>query len=120
MVDYLDSFNDLTTAESIILSVSSILQNWYWIGILNTLPKDDISLKIANLDVVNLPKERILGILWNPKFDQITVNSFSKEFQNTKRGLLSYVSSIFDLLWIVNMALLEGKLLFQQLWQPKL
>ena len=82
MDDYLDSFNDITIAVSTILSVSTLLEdggfhltNWTSnsIDILNTLPKDDISPKITNLDLANLPIERALGIVWNPKSDQITV-----------------------------------------------
>ena len=53
--DYLDCFNNLPKAVSTILSVSSLLKNvgflvtkWMSnsIGILNTLPKDDISPKV--------------------------------------------------------------------------
>ena len=126
MYDYLDSFNNLTTAVSAILSVSSLLKNGgfhltKWtsdsIDILNNLQKDDISPKTTNLDIANLPIERTLGIVWDPKSDQITVQSLSKEFEDTKRGLLSCVSSIFDLLGIVNPALLEAKLLIQELWR---
>ena len=84
------------------------------------MPKDDISLKITSLDLANLPIERTLGIVWDPKPDQITVQSLSKEFEDTKRGLLSCVSSIFDPLGIVNLALLEAKLLIQELCQRKL
>ena len=129
MDDYLDSFNDLTTAVSTILSVSKLLKDGgfhltKWtsksIDILNTLPKDDISPKVTNLDLVDLPIERTLGKMWDPKSDQITVQSLSKEFEDTKRGLLSCVSSIFDPLGIVNPALLEAKLLIQELWQRKL
>ena len=47
----------------------------------------------------------------DPKSDQIIVQSLSKEFEDTKRGLLSCVSSIFDLLGIVNLELLEAILL---------
>ena len=129
MDDYLDSFNNLTTAVATILSVSSLLKNGgfhltKWasnsIDILNNLPKDDISPKIANLDLANLPIERTLGIVWDPKSDQITVQLLSKELEDTKRGLLSSVSSIFDPLGIVNPALLEAKLLTQELWRRKL
>ena len=125
MDDYLDSFNDLTTAVSTILSVSKLLKDGgfhltKWtsksIDILNTLPKDDISLKVTNLDLVDLPIERTLGKMWDSKSDQITVQSLSKEFEDTKRALLSCVSSIFDPLGIVNPALLEAKLLIQELW----
>ena len=102
MDDYLDSFNDLPIVVSTILSVSILLKDagfhltkWMSdsIDILNTLPKDDISPKITNLDLANLPIERVLGIVQNPKSDQITVQSLSKEFEYTKHGLLSCISS---------------------------
>ena len=87
MDDYLDSFNDITIAVSTTLSVSTLLEDGgfhltKWtsnsIDILNTFPKDDISPKITNLDLANLPIERVLGILWNPKSDQINVQSLLK------------------------------------------
>ena len=126
MDDSLDSFNNVTTAVSTILPVSSLLKNGgfhlpKWTSnsndMLNNLPKDDISPKNTNLDLANLPIERTLGIVWDPKSDQITVQSLSKEFEDTKRGLLSCASSIFDPLGIVNPALLEAKLLIQELWR---
>lgn len=90
------------------------------IGILNTLPKDDIWPKIINLNLANLPIERTVGIVWDRKSDQITIQSLSKEFENSKWGLLSYISHIFNSLVTVNLVLLEVKLLCQELWQRKL
>ena len=129
MNNYIDSCNNLTAAVSTILSMSSLLKNWGFhltkltpnsIDILNTLPKHDISKNIKNLDLFNLPIKITLGIVWDPKSDQSIVQLRPKEFEDTKRGLRSCVSSIFDLLGLVNSALLEAKLLIQELWQQKL
>ena len=90
------------------------------IDILNTLPKKDISPKITNVDLANLPVERTLGIMCDPKSAQITVQSLLKEFEGTKRGLVSCVSSVFDSLGIVNPAFLKAKLVIQELLQGKL
>ena len=129
MDDYLDPFKDITIAISTILSVSTLLENegfhlTKWasnsIDILNTLPKDDISPKITNLDLANSPTERVLAVVWNPRSDEITVQSLANEFEHTKRGLFSCVSSIFDPLGIANPAFLEAKLLIQELWQREL
>ena len=126
--NYLDSFNDLKTAASTILSVSTLLKDGAFhlrkwtsnsIDILNTLPKDDISPKITNLDLANLPIERTLGIVQDPKYDQITVQSLSKESEDTT-CLLSCVSFIFYSLGIVNPALHKAKLLIQEVLQRKL
>ena len=66
--------------------MSSLLKNggfdltkWtsYSIDILNTLPKDDISPKIKILDLANLPIEITLDIMWDPKSEQITIQSLS-------------------------------------------
>ena len=84
------------------------------------MPKDDISPKITNLDFPNLSIERTLGIVRDPKSDQWTLHTLSKEFEDIKRGLVSCVSSVFDPLGIVILALLEAKLLIQELWQRKL
>ena len=52
--------------------------------------------------------------------DTIKVISVNKSFANTKRGLLSLVSSIFDPLGIVTPSLIEPKLIIQELWRQQI
>ena len=126
MDDYLESFNDVNKPIYTAHSVRKMLSNrgFYltkWISnssfILRSLPTSDISPKIVDLDFNELPVERALGIIWDTKSDLLKVKAVSKTFPCTKRGLLSCVSSIFDLLRIVNPSVLEVKLLIQELWK---
>ena len=60
--------------------------------------------------------KKILGIMWNYKRDTLNVRHSNKSHPNTKRGILSHISSIFDPLSLLVQFLLEPKLIIQQLW----
>ena len=84
--------------------------------ILKSLLQDDLS---ANCQSVNLDKislERALGILWNPYNDTIKVKAVMKPFPPSKRGLLSFKSSVFGPLGLLTPSMLDTKLILQQLW----
>ena len=90
--------------------------------ILRSLSQDDLS---ANCQSVNLhlgktPLERALGTLWNPNNDTINVKTVMKPFPLSKRGLLSFISSVFDPLGLLAPSMLEAKLILQQLWKISL
>ena len=55
--------------------------------------------------------EKILGIMWNYKKDTLNVKHSNKSYPNTKGGILSYISSIFDLLNLLVPFSLEPKLI---------
>ena len=78
------------------------------------------SLKTLDLSCDSLPIERALGVHWNIESDEfqfrVTVNSKA----NTRRGLLSTVSSIFDPLGFIAPVVLEGKMILQDACQMKL
>ena len=84
---------------------------------MRSLPSSDISHKIVDLDFNRLPSERALGIIWDRKSNLPKVKAVSKTFPCTKKGFFSCVSSIFDLLGIVNPSVLEAKLIIQELWK---
>ena len=55
--------------------------------------------------------ERALEILWNPVTDALQIKVTAKDVPLTKRGILSYTSSIFDPLAILPPFILEPKLI---------
>ena len=85
--------------------------------ILKSLPNSILSPKLVDLDLDKIPLERALGILWDPNEDVLKVKVLYKEVPNTKRGILSFTSSIFDPLGMISPAILESKLLIQELWK---
>ena len=61
--------------------------------------------------------EKILGIMWNYKKDTLNIKYSNTSYQNTKRGILSHISSISDSLGLLVPFLLEPKRIIQQLWK---
>ena len=62
-----------------------------------------------------LPTEKGLGIYWNTEENNIGFEVRLKEKPNTKRGMLSMVSSIYDPLGLVSPFILEGRQIVQKL-----
>ena len=57
--------------------------------------------------------KRLLRILWDINSDTLKLNLITKRFSDTKRGVLSFLCSIFGPLGFFNLCLLEIKLLIQ-------
>ena len=125
MYDFLDSLSSQAEAINICKEISKILKKrgfhlTNFISndreILKSLPQDDLS---ANCQSGNLDFEKILlrtsGILWNPNYNTIKVKTVIKSFPPSKRGLLSFISSVFDRLGLLTLPMLEAKLILQQL-----
>ena len=64
-----------------------------------------------------IPLEWALGILCNPDNSTIKVKADIKSFSPSKRGFLSFTSSVFDPLGLLTPSVLEAKLILQQLWK---
>ena len=62
-----------------------------------------------DLEFGMLPTEKALGIYWNTEEDNIGFEVRLKDKPNTKRGMLSVVSSIYDPLGLVSPFILEGR-----------
>ena len=58
--------------------------------------------------------------MWDPEQDVLQIKVIYKEVSNTKRGILSFVSSIFDPLGILIPALIEPKCIIQDLWKQNI
>ncbi|XP_066922770.1 uncharacterized protein [Clytia hemisphaerica] len=87
---------------------------------LKAIPKEDLSPKITNHDFKVLPSERTLGVRWNPTDDVFFFNVPVKECKETKRGLLSFLCSIFDPLGFLAPYLIAPKLMLQSLGKKRL
>ena len=128
--DYLDSFPGLAEAIKVILEVVQLLK----LGgfdltkfVSNNLEIDKYTRQesptaknLVNLDLDETPIERALGVLWDPKQDVLQIKTVSKEVPNTKRGILAFVSSIFDPLGILSPSLIEPKQIIQDLWKQNI
>ena len=68
-----------------------------------------------DLEFGMLPTEKALGIYWNNEGDHIGFEVSLKEKPNTKRAMLSVVSSIYDPLGLVSPFILEGRQIVQKL-----
>ena len=124
MDDYLGSHNtELEAIETVqklldTLKVSGFrLRKWTSNSkeVLKTLPLSELSPKL-DPSLSEIPNERVLGIEWNPTTDTISIDLSKKNQVNTKRGILSLIALIFDPLGIVSPALIEPKLIIQELW----
>ena len=90
------------------------------VKVLEHLPVTEISPKYVKLDLNSLTSDRALGLIWSIENDTFTFKPVSKVLPNTKRGILSIVSSTFDPLGILTPSLIEAKYIIQQLWKEKI
>jgi len=66
-----------------------------------------------NLDRSSLPVERALGIHWSTDTDHFSIQIKNKQKEFTRRGLLSIISSVYDLLGLVCPFVVCVKVIFQ-------
>ena len=52
--------------------------------------------KVVNLDLNDIPIKRAPGIIWDPQEDILQIKTINKDSKLTKRGLLSFISFIYD------------------------
>ncbi|XP_033105089.1 uncharacterized protein LOC117107502 [Anneissia japonica] len=83
--------------------------------VLEKIPKSETAATVFNLDLQELPVERTLGVSWNVETDKFTFNVKVKERPNTRRGILSTTSSVYDPLGFVAPFILVAKMLLQDI-----
>ena len=131
MDDFLSSFHEISVAIKVCVDVINILQKGgfrltkFILNnrlILQASPTNSVSPKLTeiNLSVNDIPIEQALGILQNPEADTFHIKYTLKSFIATKRGILSLISSSFDPLGLIALALAELKWIIQQLWKRKI
>ena len=76
-------------------------------------------LQSLNFQENTLLKERVLGLNWNQETDELQIAAKTKDAVFTKRGLLSYICTLYDPLGIVCPYILIAKALFQQVCRRK-
>ena len=88
--------------------------------VLESLLKTEISSKyVNNLDLNSLISERTLGLIRNIENDTFTSKPVINDLTDTKRGILSVLSFVFDPLGILTPSLIEAKHIIQELWREK-
>ena len=83
--------------------------------ILKTLTPAERSPKVVNLDLNSIPIETARGIIWDLQEDILQIKTINKDSMLIKRGLLSFISSIYDPIGIISPLMLEPKLIIQEL-----
>ena len=127
MDNYLDSFNTQSEAMDISQVMAALKEGGFrltkWTSndswILDNLPLSKILAASINLDLDDTNIKCALGILWNPMMDTLQIKVSDRETPMTKRGILSYTSSIFDPLGILPPIILEPKLIIRSLWKEQ-
>ncbi|XP_014665125.1 PREDICTED: uncharacterized protein LOC106807328 [Priapulus caudatus] len=83
-----------------------------------SLPETEWSKAAASLDW--LGPERALGVVWRVETDQYGYDVSAKDVPSTKRGMLSFTSTVYDPLGFVGPFIMRAKVLFQELCRQKL
>ena len=127
MDDYLHSFPSLEQIVSVVVDVTELLKTSGF-NLFNLVSNNQEILKIYHTTVTIKKQtskrifnqtsiERTLGILWDPEQDVLRSKVINKEVSDSNRGILSFVSSIFDPLGILTPALIKPKSIIQDLWK---
>ncbi|XP_048581431.1 uncharacterized protein LOC116618474 [Nematostella vectensis] len=88
--------------------------------VLRSLPSDEVSCDVVNLDLQTLSQERALGVKWCLEQDTLYLKPLKDRFPDTKRGVLSATSSVFDPLGLAAPYVVKAKLIIQELWRCKI
>ena len=81
----------------------------------DAFPPDDRAADLRDLDLnhVNAPVQRSLGVSWDLTADAFTFTAKVEEKPFTKRGVLSIINSLYDPLGIAAPVLIQGKCLLR-------
>jgi hypothetical protein len=84
--------------------------------VLALVPECDRNQPRLNLDLDDLPTERTLGVLYDSESDHFIFDVKCNVEANTKRQILSAVSTLFDPLGFLSPIVLLAKRILQELW----
>ena len=81
------------------------------------LPEDDLAPSVQNLNFGSADEheQRVLGVVWKPQDDVFSFKVEVAKRTETKRGILSVISSVFDPLGFAAPVLITGRLLWQEM-----
>ncbi|XP_030845109.1 uncharacterized protein LOC115925437 [Strongylocentrotus purpuratus] len=90
--------------------------------VLQSIPEEERAKDVRGLDLNHdaLPVERALGISWDVETDCLLYKFRPKDKPQTRRGILSVVSSIYDPLGYASPFILKAKMILQELTRLKL
>lgn len=80
----------------------------------------NLSPKTVNLELDKLPIERLSGVSWDPNSDILIFKILNKNIRETKRGILSMISSIFGSMGLISAIIVKAKFLIQEIWRRSL
>ena len=87
------------------------------VEVLESVTEGECGVEIVDMDLDDLPVQRALGLRWNVAEDSFVFSPKKKDVPQTKRGVVSFVSSIFDPCGFVAPYTLRAKCLIQELWR---
>ena len=85
--------------------------------VLAAIPSSEVACDTVDLDRNELPQERALGVKWYTEQDFLCLQPVKSGFPDTKRGILSATSSVFDPLGLAAPYVIKAKLIIQELWR---
>ena len=83
--------------------------------VLEEIPPGERAPSIANLDLEYLPIDHALGTQWDVEDDTLSFRVQEKPVPDTRRGILSLVSSLYEPLGFAAPLILPAKVLLQEL-----
>ena len=127
MNDYLDCFSSEERAIGYIQKVICILSNGAFRlmvsnnkNILKSVNPTELSPKIVDLALDDIPVERAMGIIWDPQKDMLPIKGVAKNVALTKTELLSFIRWIYNPIRLIASVPLEPKLTIQDLWRKQI
>ena len=88
--------------------------------ILAAIPASEVAGDTVELDRNALPQERALGVKWCAVQALLSLKPKRSEFPNSKRGVLSATSSVFEPLGLAAPYVIKAKLIIQEHWRRQI
>ncbi len=85
--------------------------------VMASIPSSERAPKMVDLDVESFPDIVALGVSWNIETDTFYFRIRNENSANTRRKLLSFISSLYDPIGIASPFILPGKQILQRLCQ---
>ena len=84
-------------------------------NVLTTIPESERASSVKELYCEDMPTERALGVRWNLESDTFGFKVKLKDKPPKRRGMLSIVSSVYELFGFVSLFVLPAKAVLQDL-----
>jgi hypothetical protein len=129
--DFVASFDDVNEAICVSQEVASLvgegglkLTKWNSNSrkVVESFPVEERAPAVRNIDLElgNMPDEKILGIQWSLEKDLLAISVKPQEFPRTRRGVLSSIAVVYDPLGLASPFLLPGREIHQELCRRNL